>query len=257
MRSRRFRKIPNLYLIIVLFIMYLPTFIVVAYSFSAQNEGFEWAGLKWYPELFASRRILEAMSNSLTVAVSSCLIAAVVGTLGAVALVRRKLRRDGFLEAVSSLPIMLPEVVMGLAFLVAFSLVGLERGILALVLAHSTFCIPYVLILVKSRLAGLDPSYEEAARDLGASPVKATLTIVVPLVMPAIISGVFLAFAMSLDDFIISFFVSGAESTTYPVYIYGYARKSMPPTVNAMCTVMLGATLLSVALSQLFKNKKS
>ena len=118
------------------------------------------------------------------------------------------------------------------------------------------FCIPYVLILVRSRLAGLDPAYEEAARDLGASPMKALLTVTVPLIAPAILSGVFLAFAMSLDDFVISFFVKGAESTTYPVYVYGRVKTSVPPTVNAMCTVMLGVTLLAVALSQLFKTRK-
>lgn len=257
-KHRRFRKlIPNLYLIVILILLYLPTFVVVLYSFNEQKDGLVWTEFttKWYKELWQNRQIIEAMKNSLIVAVSSCLIAAVIGTLGAVALARRKLKRDGILETVSSIPIMLPEIVLGLAFLVTFSLIGLERGLTALILAHSTFCIPYVLILVRTRLTGLDPSYEEAARDLGASPLRALFTIILPLIAPAILSGVFLAFAMSLDDFVISFFVSGAQSTTYPVYVYGRVKTSVPPTVNAMCTIMLGVTLIAVALSQLFKGK--
>lgn len=258
MKRKRRSVIPNLYLILILLIMYLPTFVVVAYSFNAQKDGLVWTEFttKWYPALWESRQIREAVENSLIVAAASCMIAAVVGTLGAVALSRRKFKLAGLLESASSIPIMLPEVVLGLAFLVAFSLMGIGRGLHTLILAHSTFCIPYVLILVRSRLVGLDPAYEEAARDLGASPMRALITITVPLVFPAILSGVFLAFAMSLDDFVISFFVSGSESTTYPVYVYGRVKTSVPPTVNAMCTVMLGVTLLAVALSQLLKAKK-
>jgi len=257
MKKKRFRIIPNLYLMLVLLVLYLPTFIVVLYSFNAQKDGLVWDGFttKWYTELWQNRQILEAMKNSLVVAFSSCLIAAVIGTLGAVALAKRKMKLDGLLETASSIPIMLPEIVLGLAFLVTFSLIGLDRGMLALILAHSTFCIPYVLILVRTRLSGLDPAYEEAARDLGASSSRALVTIILPLIAPAILSGVFLAFAMSLDDFIISFFVSGAESTTYPVYVYGRVKTSVPPTVNAMCTVMLGVTLIAVALSQLLRGK--
>ena len=253
-RRGRFSWVPNFYLILVLLILYLPTFVVVAYSFNQQKDGLKWTGFttEWYPKLFQTRQIMEAMRNSLIVAGASCLIAAVIGTLGGVAMARRKSRLSGAVESISAIPIMLPEIVLGLAFLVTFSLFGIERGLLSTVLAHATFCIPYVLILVRSRLAGLDPAYEEAARDLGASPMKALLTVTVPL----IVSGVFLAFAMSLDDFVISFFVKGAESTTYPVYVYGRVKTSVPPTVNAMCTVMLGVTLLAVALSQLFKTRK-
>ena len=249
-RRGRFSWVPNFYLILVLLILYLPTFVVVAYSFNQQKDGLKWTGFttEWYPKLFQTRQIMEAMRNSL--------IVAGVVTLGGVAMARRKSRLSGAVESISAIPIMLPEIVLGLAFLVTFSLFGIERGLLSTVLAHATFCIPYVLILVRSRLAGLDPAYEEAARDLGASPMKALLTVTVPLIAPAILSGVFLAFAMSLDDFVISFFVKGAESTTYPVYVYGRVKTSVPPTVNAMCTVMLGVTLLAVALSQLFKTRK-
>ena len=258
-RRKTLARAGGIYLILVLFLLYLPSFVMVAYSFNEHKDGLVWTGFttKWYTEVWKNRQITEAMKNSLIVALASCLIAAVVGTLGAVALSRRKLKRDGILEMVSSVPIMLPEIVLGLAFMVTFSMLGIGRGLHTLILAHATFCIPYVMILVSTRLKALPAAYEEAARDLGASPIKVLFTITVPLVMPAILSGVFLAFAMSLDDFIISFFVKGAESTTYPVYVYGRVKTTVPPTVNVMCTVMLGATLIAVALSQLFMGKKT
>ena len=238
-RRGRFSWVPNFYLILVLLILYLPTFVVVAYSFNQQKDGLKWTGFttEWYPKLFQTRQIMEAMRNSLIVAGASCLIAAVVGTLGGVAMARRKSRLSGAVESISAIPIMLPEIVLGLAFLVTFSLFGIERGLLSTVLAHATFCIPYVLILVRSRLAGLDPAYEEAARDLGASPMKALLTVTVPLIAPAILSGVFLAFAMSLDDFVISYFTSDTD-VNLAMLIYSSARKGVEPTMYALSALM-------------------
>ena len=232
--------------------------LTVVYSFNASKLTSVWEGfsLKWYRELFRDRDLGEALINSLILAVLSCAFAVLIGTSGALGMSRRKRKLDDAVAYVSTLPIMIPEIVLGLAFMVIFNVLGVRDNVARLVLAHTTFCIPYVLILVRSRLAGLDPAYEEAARDLGASPMKALFTVTVPLIAPAILSGVFLAFAMSLDDFVISFFVKGAESTTYPVYVYGRVKTSVPPTVNAMCTVMLGVTLLAVALSQLFKTRK-
>lgn len=253
------RVIPGFYLFVVLFLIYLPIFVVVAFSFneSSQNVFFTGFTLDWYKKLFGNRKILEALSNSLTISLWSCGLAAVIGTVGAVGLARSHFRTKGMLESVSSLPIMIPEIIIAMAFLTFFTLVGIPMGMMTLILSHTTFCIPYVLIIVRSRLVGLDKSYEEAARDLGASAARAFVTITVPLVMPAVASGVLLAFAMSLDDVIISMMVNGPETTTLPMYIYGQLRGSVKPDVNALCTIMLGATFLIVALSQLIKAKSA
>lgn len=255
--KRFFRWLPNAYLFLILLLLYLPIVMVVAYSFNQSDNGVLWTGFttEWYKKLFESRIILESFRNSLIVALWSCLIAAVVGTLGAVGLARSHFRGQGMLESAASLPIMLPEIVLGMAFMTFFSLIKLPYGMGTLVLAHATFCIPYVLIIVRSRLVGLSPSYEEAARDLGASPMKAFLTVTVPLVLPAVLSGVMLAFAMSLDDMVISFFVTGPETTTFPVYVYGRLKTDVPPSINAMCTLVLGFTFILVALSQLIQAK--
>jgi spermidine/putrescine transport system permease protein len=150
---------------------------------------------------------------------------------------------------------MTPEIVLGLAFMTTFSMAGLRPGIMTMVLAHATFCIPYILIIVRTRLVGLDPSYEEAARDLGATPLRAFFTIIVPLITPAIVSGLLLAFAMSLDDVIISSFVSGPGSNTFPVYVFSKLKTDVPPSINAMCTVTLGVSFIAVAASQMLKSK--
>lgn len=242
------------YLGLILIFLYLPICVVVLYSFNNSKTTVVWAGftLDWYRRLLTNTRILEPLRNSLILAGFSCSIAAVVGTLGALGLSRMRFRAMGLLESVSSLPIMIPEITLGMAFLVFFAALSLPFGMLTLVLAHSTFCIPYVMLLVRTRLVGIDPSLEEAARDLGASGPRAFLTVTLPLLAPALISGILLAFAMSLDDVVISFFVTGPETNTLPVYVYGKLKTTVTPDINALCTLMLGCTVLAIAVSQLF-----
>ena len=154
-------------------------------------------------------------------------------------------------EQLAMLPMMIPELIMGISLMALFRLFKLPFGKTTLILSHITFCVPYILVTVKSRLITLDPSLVEAARDLGASPFKAIITVTLPLVAPAILSGSLLAFAMSMDDFVISFFVSGAETTTLPLKIYSSVKVGVTPKVNAMCTVMLGFAFLMVGGGQL------
>ncbi|MBP3655918.1 MAG: ABC transporter permease, partial [Clostridia bacterium] len=149
-----------------------------------------------------------------------------------------------------TLPMMIPELVLGMAYLALFTGVGVKLGMGALVATHTTFCVPYVFINVKSRLVGMDPAIEEAARDLGASPLRVLRDITLPLIMPAVISGMMLAAAMSLDDVVISFFVTSAETTTLPLKIYTGLKSGGTPEINALSTLMLGAIFLFVALSQ-------
>ena len=251
-----------LYLTVMLLLMYLPIIVVVLYSFNANTSRYpnEFTGfsLQFYRALFQDTKgLLAALKSSLILAGLSCGIAMVIGTLGAVGMARRKFRMQGMLENMSVLPIMVPEIILGMAFLAVFTAAGLKFGMLTLVLAHVTFCTPYIFIIVKGRLTGMDPSLAEASRDLGASPMRTFLEITLPLIMPAVLSGVTLAFAMSMDDFVISFFVTGATTTTLPLRIYSSVKAGVSLQVNALCTLLLAVVALIMALRQMFLSGKS
>lgn len=251
-----------LYLTIMLVLMYLPIIVVVLYSFNANTSRYpnEFTGfsLQFYQALFKNTKgLLTALKSSLILAGLSCGIAMVIGTLGAVGMARRKFRLQGALESMSLMPIMIPEIILGMAFLAVFTAVGLRFGMLTLVLSHVTFCTPYVFIIVKGRLAGMDPSLAEASRDLGASPMRTFFEITLPLIMPAVLSGVTLAFAMSMDDFVISFFVTGATTTTLPLKIYSSVKTGVSLQVNALCTLMLTVVALIMGLRQILSSKST
>lgn len=239
-------KLPNLYLGIVLALMYLPILLVIIYSFNESRINSVWGdfSLKWYGELFRDKSLLEALRNSVILAAISSFSAAVIGTLGAVGMPKVQLRSNGIIEYISTLPIMTPEIIMGMVFLSFFSLIGLPFGMATLVLAHTSFCIPYVYMLVKARLVGLDKSLPEAAKDLGAGELRVLLDITLPLIFPAILSGMLLSFAMSLDDVVISIFVTGVNTNTLPIKIYTQLKTGVSPKINALCTLMFGVTLL-------------
>lgn len=249
MRNRT--KLPNVYLAFVLVLMYLPILLVIFYSFNASKISSVWDGfsLKWYGELFRDKALLEALLNSLLLAAVSSFAAAVIGTLGAVGMAGVKLRSNAAVEYVSMLPIMMPEIILGIVFLLFFYLIGLRFGMTTLILAHTAFCIPYVFLLVKARLAGMDKSLAEAARDLGASETRAFLDVTLPLILPAIASGALLAFAMSLDDVVISIFVTGVNTNTLPIKIYTQLKTGVTPKTNALCSLMFLLTLLMGFLS--------
>ena len=206
------------------------------------------------------------LKNSLVLAACSVTLATVLGVLGALGQARARMKKgwrgralragQGLIENIAVLPTMLPEIILGVAFLLLFSALGLPSGMLTLTLAHTTFCMPYVYLLVKSRLATMGDEMENAARDLGATPLRALLTVTLPLLRPAVFSGALLALAMSLDDFVISFFVSGAGGSTLPLKIYSSARYGVSAQINALCTVMLAAVFLLVGLSQWALRKK-
>ncbi len=257
----------NLYITIIMLLLYLPILVVVLFSFNS-NTGrtaamtFQGFSTYWYKELFDPVTGYGAqLVSSLQVALWSVVIACVMGSLGAVAMVRQEAKKTLRQKALSSvlsageqlamLPMMIPELILGISLMALFNMLKIPFGTTTLILSHITFCVPYILVTVKSRLLTIDPSLIEAARDLGASPVKALLTVTLPLAAPAILSGALLAFAMSMDDFVISFFVSGAETTTLPLKIYSSVKVGVTPKVNAMCTVMLGAAFLLVGGGQL------
>jgi len=193
--------------------------------------------------------MFDAVVNSLILASLSSLSAAIIGTLAAVGMPKVNLRGKGVIEYISTLPIMIPEIILGMVFLTYFSLIGLPFGMITLVIAHTSFCIPYVYMLVKARLVGIDKSLAEAAKDLGASEVRVFFDITLPLILPAILSGMLLSFAMSLDDVVISIFVTGVNTNTLPIKIYTQLKTGVTPKINALSTLMLGANLLICLLS--------
>ena len=249
---RRRSKIPEIYVTLLLILMYLPILVVVVYSFN-DTKLFSWEGFtfSWYQKLLHNRNIITAFFNSLELAALSSLSASVLGTVGAVGIAGRHFRGRGALENFSLIPIMVPEIILGMAYLAFFSFLRLPFGMLTLVLAHTTFCVPYIFINVKARLAGLDPAIGEAARDLGASAPRAFFDITLPLIAPSILSGALLAFAMSMDDVIISVFVTGVDTNTLPVKIYSQLKTGVTPEINALCTLLFLATLLLCGLAAL------
>lgn len=251
-----------LFITAILLLMYLPIAVVVLYSFNSNTAriplAFTGFSTQWYESLFSGRGgYLQALWLSVKVAFWSVSVSCVVGTLGAVGMAQRTLAErkkgkwlDTVMESMVTLPIMIPEIILGLAFMVIFNAMSISDNILRLVLAHSTFCIPYVFLSVKSRLVGMDTALFDAARDLGANSARVLRDITLPLCRPAIVSGAFLALAMSMDDFVISFFVYGAGEGTLPLKIYSSVKVGVSPQVNALCSLMIAAVFLFVAMSR-------
>lgn len=250
---KRYRKASYLYLAVVTVILYLPILLVVIYSFNESKISSVWGGfsLKWYELLFRDRAMFDALKNSVILAFCSSILAAVIGTLAAVGFTKIKPRSKGAVEYVSMLPIMIPEIILGMVFMAYFAMLGLRFGMLTLVLAHTAFCIPYNYMTVKARLVGMDKSLGEAARDLGAGEVRVFFDITLPLLVPAILSGTLLSFAMSFDDVIISLFVTGVNVNTLPIKIYTQMKTGVTPEINALCTLILCFTLILVFLSSM------
>ncbi|MBO5252714.1 MAG: ABC transporter permease [Clostridia bacterium] len=251
-------KLPNIYLGLILALMYVPIVLVIIYSFNESKISSVWDGfsLKWYVDLFKDESMFEALLNSIVLGLSSSFAAAIIGTLGAVGSSKVELKGKGIVEYISTLPIMIPEIILGMVFMAFFSLIGLPFGMTTLIIAHTAFCIPYVFMMVKARLVGMDKSLEEAAQDLGASKVRAFFDIILPLIIPAIASGMLLSFAMSFDDVIISVFVTGVNSNTLPLKIYSQLKTGVTPKINALCTLMFFVTVLICSLSALLGREK-
>ena len=251
-------KWSNLYLAIMILLMYFPLVMVVIFSFNESRLSANFTGFsfKWYETLANDRDLKEALFNSILLGVLSCGISAVIGTLGAVGMARVKYKTKGKMEYLSTIPIMIPEIILGMVFLVFFSMLNLPFGMTTLVIAHTTFCIPYIFMMVKARLVGIDKSLEEAARDLGAGPIRTFFDITMPLIAPAVLSGSLLAFAMSFDDVVISIFVNGPRLNTLPVKVYAQLKKGVTPEINALCTIIL-VVITAVLLLSSFLSKRA
>lgn len=228
--------------------LYAPLVIVVVYSFNDSRLNAQWVGftLSWYEKLFHHEQMLIAARNSLLIALAASAAATVLGTMAGYALHRYKTR---LLPVLVLAPIAIPEILMGVSLLIFFVMLNLTLGMLSIVLAHITFCIGFVAIVVRARLAGMDESLTEAARDLGATPAQAFRLVTLPLIMPGVVAGALMAFTLSLDDFVITFFTAGAGSATLPLQIYTMVKIAVTPEVNAVSTLLMLLTLTLILIA--------
>lgn len=264
--------------ILVYLFMYIPIVVLIVFSFNSSKTNVVFEGVVnkgpcgpfyWYCQLFQNRDVLNATRNTLIIAFTSTIVATVVGTMAALALQRYNFRGRDFSETTMYFPIVTPEIVMGIGILVMFSatfgwinsalsLTGDQRlsmGLGTVIVSHIAFSVPFVILTVRARLHGFDNRVEEAAMDLGANEWTTFRRVTFPLIAPGVLAGAMLAFTLSLDDFIITFFTTGPGATTLPIYVYGLLRRIVTPEVNALSTIWILVVLVAVAISQWFQSR--
>jgi spermidine/putrescine transport system permease protein len=251
MRTDR-NRLLSAYAVLVYFFLFLPIVILIIFSFNADRRNFNWTGftLNWYPTLFANDAILKALGVTLQVAAIAVLASVVLGTFMGLGLARIGRRWRAPMEVLLLLPMVTPEIVMGISLLLFFAQVfGGQGSFTQISIAHITFCISYVAVIVRARAIGLDPHLEEAARDLGASAWSAFRHVTMPLLAPAIAAGGMIAFALSFDDLVITSFNAGVGSSTLPLYIYSKIRFGVTPEINAISTIIVAVTAVAILIA--------
>ena len=247
------RSLKAFYLWLVYGFLYLPMAMLAAYSFNASRYGARWEEgptFQWYRNLASDSALLEAALNSLTIAFVAATLSTLVGTLGAIGLWHYRFRGQTFLQGLLFVTLMSPDIVIGVSLLVLFIALHIRLGFWSLLLAHTTFCLPFVTVTVLSRLKDFDRQLIEAAQDLGAGEGWAVRHVILPLALPAIAAGWLLSFTLSLDDVVVSFFVTGPTFEVLPLRIYSMVRLGVKPEVNAMATLLFVVSLLLVSVSQ-------
>jgi spermidine/putrescine transport system permease protein len=251
--------------------LYAPIAVLVAFSFNDSRLAANWQGftLRWYVEVFNSRSVISAFQNSLIVAFAATIIATILGTMTSLAMERFRFRLRRTYDGVLYLPIIIPDIVMAVSLLAFFSLTlgwmnsllglqgaqALRPGLATVVIAHVAFNISFVAIVVRTSLRELDPMLEEAAQDLGADEWTTFRKVTLPLIMPGILGGALLAFTLSLDDFVITFFTTGPGGTTLPIEVFGRIRRAISPEINAISTIMLMMSMILIIVSQIFQRR--
>ena len=256
MRHNKF--LDNVWLWIVFIFLFLPIFVLVVFSFNTSrlNIVFEGFTLRWYRELFNNSMLLEALFNTLMVAVISTVISTIIGTISSYALKRFDFPGKKFINELLYIPVVMPEIVLGISLLCIYAFLKMELGMFTLILSHIAFSIPYVIVNVNSVMDTMNPNLEEAASDLGASRIKTFFKVVLPTLIPGILSGAQLAFTLSLDDVVVSYFTAGPESNTLPLQVFSMIKTGVTPDVNAMITIMLGIIFFVLFISMCFNIRK-
>jgi len=228
--------------------LYIPLLIVILYSFNDSKLNAEWVGFTfdWYRKLFHNREMIEAAGNSLGIALVASFCSTVLGTMAGFAMHKYQ---GKLLQLLVLTPIAIPEILMGVSLLLFFVMLNMTLGLVSITFAHIAFCLGFVAIVVRSRLSGMDESLTEAARDCGATPWQAFRLVTLPLIMPGVIAGALMAFTLSIDDFVITFFTAGANASTLPLQIYSMIKIAVTPEVNAISTLLMGLTLLLIVIA--------
>jgi spermidine/putrescine transport system permease protein len=243
----------------VFLFFYLPIAILILFSLNQSRLNIVWTGftLDWYAALWRDTVLVRTLENSLIVATATTAVSVVLGTAGAWLLYRYRYRASGLLETLLFLPMIVPEVILGVSLLILFVTIGLQLGYTTIVISHVTFCAPFVMAAVQARLAGLDPALEEAALDLGATPLQAFTKVLIPYLMPAIVSGALMSFTLSLDELIVTYFTASAGTRTLPLEIFGRVKKGLDPSLNAISTVFILVTVLAVVLTEALRRRNA
>ncbi|MEZ5405502.1 MAG: ABC transporter permease [Verrucomicrobiia bacterium] len=235
--------------------LYLPILLLIIFSFNKSKLNIVWTGftLDWYVKLMHNAPIIRALRNSLIIACFTTVISVILGTVGAWLLYRYRYPAMRTLNTLIFIPMVIPEIIMGISLLILFTVVNFGLGFVTIIISHVTFCFPFVLVAIQARLSGLDPFLEEAAMDLGATPVKAFWLVIVPYLLPAIFSGTLMSFTLSLDELLVTYFVASPSSATLPMKVFGMAKVGLNPMLNAISTIFILGTAVLVLASEYSK----
>jgi spermidine/putrescine transport system permease protein len=249
----------RIYAVLAFIYLYLPILILIIFSFNTQKINVRWEGftLDWYKVLFNDQNVILATRNTLLIATVSTIVATIIGTMAALALQRYRFPGHNVAESGLYIPVIIPEVVMGISLLAFFASIGLTLGLGSITLSHIAFSIPFVTLVVRARLHGFDKSIEEAAMDLGANEVTTFWRVTLPTIMPGVLSGALLAFTLSLDDYVITYFTSGPGSTTLPLRIFSMVRFSVTPEVNALSTLWVLTIFVVLLIGQIAQRRQT
>lgn len=255
--NKKMKIFKVMYFTLIMLFIYIPIVSMIIFSFNDSRSLTVWTGfsLSWYKKLFLDREIIEAILNTVMVAIISTIISTIIGTLAAISLTKnKKIVRDTIM-GLSNIPILSPEIVTAIAFFVFFGAFSISKGLTTMILAHIAFSTPYVILTVYPKIRSLDPDLINAAKDLGATPSQALFKVVLPEIKFSIIAGAAIAFAMSFDDFVISYFASGGMIKNISIYLYTLKR-GIEPTINALTTIIVIVIFIKVIIDYLKENKK-
>lgn len=243
-------RVPLIITALVLVLLYLPLIVLVINSFNGSKFGGEWGGatLKWYHVLWSHRDVWSALGNSLVIAVSATITSTIIGSLAAFSLYRYRNKFQKTHYALIYSPLVIPDVLVGVSLLIFFVLLNVSLGLFTIFIAHTTFCMSYVTLIMLAKLNQFDYALIEAAQDLGANSWTTFRRVLFPFMVPGLIAAALLAFTISIDDFVITFFVAGEGATTLPIYVYSMIKFGPTPIINALSTIILGVTLITISL---------
>lgn len=257
------KKLGKIYISLVLMFLYVPIFVLIVFSFNETKSRSVFSGftLDWYEKLFNNEIIISSLINTLIIAVLASILSTILGTLAAIGINSMRKVPKALVMNVTNMPIINPEIVTGVSLMLLFvffaARMNLEFGFVTLLIAHITFNVPYVILNIMPKFKQMDPHLYEAAQDLGCSPFKAFRKVVLPEIMPGVVSGFLMAFTYSLDDFVISYFTSGSTSQTLPITIYSMTRRKVSPEINALSTLIFIAVVIILIVKNVIENKQA